>query len=110
MAKRKPRTMPKAGFYVRPMTVVTTIHGKVLPPNDCEIIYTTGIRGGGGHKYCRQMSSLDPDISTVPFNQWATLLWTCVPGANEMAKDYHYAATLQDALHLLKTLQYNTYP
>ena len=105
-----PRQMPKAGFYVRPKTIVTTINGTQLPPSDCGIVYTTGIRGGGGHKYCRQMSDDEPKISSVPFNKWSTLLWTCVPGKKELKEDYYYASTLKGALGLLKTLPYARYP
>src|SRR3990167_10663684 len=110
-----PRQMPKAGFYVRPKIIVITIHGEVLPPFDEEILYTTGIRGGGGHKYCRDMRRPndppcgcpnDHDPLTSPMEQWATLLWSCVPGKKELEEDYTYAETLEEARELYATLPY----
>lgn len=92
-----PRQMPKAGFYVRQKTIVTTIYGAVLPPTDCGILYTTGVRGGGGHKYYRQLSNSDPCILECLFEEFSTLTWTSVPGKKELEEEYHYASTLEEA-------------
>lgn len=104
-----PRVMPKAGFYVRQKTVITTIFGEVLPASDCDIVYTTGFRGGGGHKYCRQMTNDHPSILNIPLEQFHTLQWTSVPGKKELEEVYHYAETLEEARELLKTLPYRKY-
>lgn len=104
--------MPKAGFYVSPPTVGTNIHGKEFR-NEGSITYTTGVRGGGGHKYIR--FDLDTD-RTVPqdVKKWPTLLWSCVPGKKDMP-NLIYAKTLEEAVFvynsgiILRYLDYGKY-
>jgi hypothetical protein len=85
--KRKPRTMPRKGFYVLRSDAYPVLYERGWR----EVIYTTGQRGGGGHKYCRQGTSQVP----IP-SQWATLLWSCVPGVADLAAKYDFHETLPD--------------
>ena len=82
--KRKGRVMPPKGFYVMK-------EDAYLPLQTKEAIYTTGKRGGGGHKYCRapwsnslQDHDLDAEI------EWVTLLWSCVPSLKELDEKYDF--------------------
>lgn len=92
-----PRKMPKAGFYIRPPVIGTDTYGNKFK-NGGDITYTTGVRGGGGHKYIR--FDLD-DNRSVPkdINSWPSLLWSCVPGKKEMP-DLIYADTLDKAVKI----------
>ena len=86
MAKRKPRTMPKAGFYVRKKAGK---FAKLYEKGMREVIYTTGQTGGGGHKYCRQFGNVFENVhDETPV--WATLLWSCVPGIKRLEENYDY--------------------
>jgi len=85
-----PRQMPSAGFYV-------LNHNAYPMLNMHEVIYTTGVRGKGGHKYWRS----DHNKGLPPPNNvaaWATLLWSCVPGIKELQTNYSYHTTIQSAL------------
>ena len=109
MAK-KFRQMPKAGFYVRPPSVLINVHGKKIESGG-EITYTTGNRGGGGHRYIR--FDLDSDRN-VPsdLDKWATLQWSCVPGKKELPELF-YAETLIEAVKIYNsgiTKVYSVYP
>jgi len=80
------RQMPKQGFYV------------LKQPNIWhEVIYTTGIRGKGNHRYWRSDHARGapppPDVS-----DWNTLLWTCVPGQKRLEDEYIYYSELSDVL------------
>ena len=70
-----PRQMPKAGYYKwkEPMPG---------DPSHVEVVYTTGVRGKGGHMYYRVM------LGTIW--GWCKLQWTCVPSVADMAQDYDY--------------------
>lgn len=108
----KKRVMPKAGFYVMSPTVGTDVNGNPWRLGG-SIYYTTGVRGGGGHKYIRFDLS---DNRFVPKNvsNWPTLLWSCVPGKKDLP-NLLYARTLQKAVDLynsgmtLEYLDYGTY-
>jgi hypothetical protein len=91
------RKMPKAGFYIRPPVIGIDIHKNQFIIGG-SIVYTTGIRGGGGHKYIR--FDLDGDRS-VPnnINMWPSLLWSCVPGKKERS-NLIYADTLDKAVKI----------
>jgi len=65
--KRKPREMPKTGFY-------TYADGS-------RIVYCTGTRTG--NKYY--------DVGY--HSEWCDLLWTCVPGKAEINSEYTYSET-----------------
>jgi len=80
------RKMPKAGYYVL-----------VKYPPNYEVIYTTGIVGKGGHKYWRP--GCTPKLEDQ--STWYTLLWSCVPG-KENITDYIYAATLDEAIAIIR--------
>lgn len=106
MGKRK---MPKAGFYVRPPTIGIDINGKPWRSGG-SICYTTGVRGGGGHKYIRFDLS---DNRFVPndVSKWATLLWSCVPGKKDLP-NLLYTRTMQKAVDIYNsgmTLRYLDY-
>ena len=96
------RQMPKAGFYVLLPGVGTSIHGKQFTIEG-QIVYTTGVRGGGGHKYWRDYGSNLTKNIPMNVNQWASLLWTCVPGKAEIASDYIYEAAAHKAIALLRS-------
>ena len=94
MAK-KSRQMPQAGYYVYaakyignyPNWKLEKVPGGFLPGSDADdinIIYTTGIPGKGGHKYYRIMGGDTSDAG------WATLLWSCVPGIEEIERQWVY--------------------
>jgi len=78
------RIMPKQGYYVYMNQLTGTF---------VDVFYTTGVRGGGGHKWYRfdngQCGTRDPKTGS----DWAVLLWTCVPGKERM-KDYTYYSNL----------------
>ncbi len=103
------RQMPKAGFYVRPPCIGTDIHGTPWR-NEGGITYTTGIRGGGGHKYVR-FDLGGPNIVSGDVNDWPSLLWSCVPGKKELP-NLIYAKTLEEAVFIYNsglTLRYLDY-
>lgn len=82
------RIMPPKGFYVLRDEILNAKGYK-------EIVYTTGERGGGGHKYCRCFGSVclgDPDSVL----EWATLLWSCVPTIEEIQQKYTFYASYED--------------
>lgn len=111
MAK-KLRQMPKAGFYVMPPTDVTVLDNpNNIIETEGEIIYTTGIRGGGGHKFLRLSYVNDGELNCIPndLKTWPTLQWSCVPGKDEIKK-YTYTRTIEDALHLYNVLPHQKYP
>ena len=70
---KKVREMPAEGYYV---------YTDPYPDTDCEVVYTTGIAGKGGHMYYR---ILNGDVWG-----WATLLWTCVPSVKDAKRLYTY--------------------
>jgi hypothetical protein len=84
---KKLREMPKQGFYV-------------LLGQYPSIVYTTGVRGKGGHKYWRPEMG-DKDVPE-DVNQWATLLWTCVPGRKRLQEEYIFASTIEEAILIYK--------
>ena len=65
------RKMPPKGFYV---------YDNILEGDEVNVIYTTGVPGGGGHKYYRPKYG----------SGWSTLLWTCVPGKEEIKLHTYY--------------------
>lgn len=80
------RTMPPKGFYVY-HGGDTTLTAKGYK----EIIYTTGERGGGNHKYCRCMGNVV--MGGDNRLEWATLLWSCVPSVEELQANYTFYPT-----------------
>lgn len=96
------RQMPKAGFYILLPGVGTSIHGNQYTIEG-QIVYTTGVRGGGGHKYWRDYMGNAKKVIPLNVNQWATLMWTCVPGKDELASDYFYEAAAHKAIALLRS-------
>ena len=92
------RKMPKAGYYVGLPIVDKNIYGNEYRIEG-QIIYTTGVRGGGGHKYWNNQKAGDhvpPD-----HNKWASLLWTCVPGQKELDNNYIYIESIEQAIEIL---------
>ena len=70
---RKPRIMPKEGYYV--------YKNKLTGP-DVDVVYTTGVAGKGGHMYYRVMQG--------SVWGWSMLLWTCVPGKQGIGAYTYY--------------------
>jgi hypothetical protein len=85
------RKMPPAGYYV--------YHNQLSGPS-IDVVYTTGVRGGGGHCYYRVTAGQLPSShfqngKPKKFaNGWTTLTWTCVPAADELKNHYTYYKTL----------------
>ena len=61
------RQMPKKGFYV---------YDNNFTGDLVDVVYTTGVSGKGGHRYFRS--------GIINTSGWVTLLWTCVPGKDEI--------------------------
>ena len=79
------RVMPQEGYYVN------------NDPSFPEVIYTTGIAGKGGHKYCRDWNNFGNSSTKEPTKfLWATLLWSCVPSIKELASSYTYYKHFDD--------------
>ena len=83
-AKAKPkRKMPPLGYYV----------------GQGQIIFTTGMRGGGGHKYWR-FGGRDENATIENKETWATLLWSCVPNMTELQNNYVRVDTVEEAIDI----------
>jgi len=76
------RQMPKEGYYVYKADPA------IFGANYISVYYTTGIRGGGGHKSCCSGGTLGGS------GNWNTLLWTCIPCVELLARDYTYYPSL----------------
>ena len=83
MAKRQ---MPKKGFY---LFTDPTCEYK-------ELIYTTGIRGGGGHRSCGSDFNQYKQDWDHDRMHWKVLCWTCVPGKKELEERYTYYETFEE--------------
>ena len=83
--------MPQKGFYV----VKATAYPDLTAKGYKECIYTTGVRGKGGHKYCRCWGTSFVNRNDTDL-KWYTLLWSCVPGLNEMAEKHDYYPNFED--------------
>jgi len=89
---KTPRQMPKAGFYVLKPTAYQSLYERGYK----EAIYTTGVRGKGGHKCCRsQLGNFTQLFIPNSHAIWYTLLWSCVPGIKELAEKYDYYETFE---------------
>tara|TARA_R110000765_G_scaffold338826_1_gene429017 strand:- start:1210 stop:1515 length:306 start_codon:yes stop_codon:yes gene_type:complete len=86
---RKPRTMPPKGFYVMKMG---GHYDEMTKKGYMEAYYTTGVRGGGGHKYCRCMGDSMSGYSDFTLT-WGGLTWTCVPGIKPLNAHYDFYPT-----------------
>jgi hypothetical protein len=84
-----PRKMPKKGFYVIKKDDMLVSRGYK------EAIYTSGVRGGGKHKYCRTLGNCIGNPTNMPM-EWVTLLWSCVPAQSELDSDYDYYENFED--------------
>jgi len=104
---QKPRApiAAKLGYYV---------YKNILTGDDISVIYSTGVKGGGGHCYWDKTNGELPDmtlaqkmaknpnyrptmgdVDTRPpkfKHGWTTLLWSCVPSKARLP-DYTYYAT-----------------
>lgn len=96
--------MPKAGFYVRPPSFGKILQGPQMFRTSGNIVYTTGVTGGGGHKMWRgPVDSTEwPEVLPTSINDFWTLQWSSVPGKNELSQEYRYAETLEEALVIYK--------
>lgn len=83
-----PRQMPTKGFYVIKENDILCSKGYK------EAIYTSGVRGGGQHKFCRCLG--DCVMGGGHELQWNTLLWSCVPSLKELTDDYDYYENFED--------------
>ena len=82
--KRLGRVMPPKGYYVMKEDAYLPLHPR-------EAIFTTGERGGGGHKYVSsQWDNASQDYDKKPLTDWVTLLWFCVPSRRELEDKYDY--------------------
>ena len=89
--------MPKKGFYVRPPTIGVDIYGQNWRSGG-GITYTTGVRGGGGHK-CVRFDLGNKREVLKDISKWTTLLWSCVPGKKDLP-NLIYARTLEQAVSI----------
>ena len=75
----------KRGYYV---------YNNILSGPNVDVVYTTGMRGGGGHCYYRIMQGIVPNPAHTMGgykNGWTTLLWTCVPGKSRIGNYTYYS-------------------
>jgi hypothetical protein len=87
--QKKPRKLfAKQGYYV---------YQNMLTGDDIDIVYTTGVAGGGGHCYWRKIQGRVPSnvhrngtLSKFK-NGWTTLQWNCVPGKRDIHNYTYYA-------------------
>jgi hypothetical protein len=107
----QPRVMPRQGFYIwLPSDVMCKDDPtKIRCSGAGEIVFTNGqrsIKQGGFHRYWRPSDFNDAGPQNIPsVNDWALLQWNCVPGLKDLADNYVYAETFEEAVHI-----YNTAP
>ena len=107
----KQRIMPRLGFYVwLPYDIMHKNDlTKIRVSGAGEIVFTNGqrsIKQGGFHRYWRPGDHNDAGPQNIPdINKWYLLQWNCVPGLKDLADNYIYAETFEEAVHI-----YNTFP
>lgn len=105
----QPRLMPRAGFYVwLPYDIMYKDNPTTIKcSNAGEIIYTNGFRSikqGGFHRYWRPNNHNDAGPQNIPtVNEWTLLQWNCVPGIKDLASNYVYAESFEEAVRIYNT-------